>query len=353
MSIRREMSVRRSSLLLGLCLATAAAGPFSPTEAAGFLFPAAAQQWVMPRTPDGHPDLQGNWNNKTLTPLQRPRDQGPVLTPDEIERIEGRRLAQVIDGSQASDPNRGPAPVIGQIGRSYNEIYYDRGDRVAIVNSEPRSSLITNPPNGRRPPLTSEAQRLQQERREFRGQFGGSDHPEIRNLTERCLLFFSSAGPPMLPNGAYNHNYTIVQTADYVMINAEVIHDTRIIRLGEPDPLPDHVRPWMGDSWGRWEGDVLVVETTNFYPGQTFQGIPPTDDFKVIERFTRIDEGTILYEFMIDDPSTYTQPWSGEVPFRKVDHLLYEYACHEGNYALANILTGARYMESQADQNRR
>lgn len=338
------MSTRYSTSLLGLCLVIATAGLF---------FPATAQQWVMPRTPDGHPDLQGNWNNKTLTPLQRPRDQGPVLTPDEIERIEGRRLAQVIDGSQASDPNRGPAPVTGQIGRSYNEIYYDRGDRVAIVNGEPRSSLITNPPNGRRPPFTSEAQRLQRERREFRGQFGGSDHPELRNLTERCLVFFSSVGPPMLPNGAYNHNYTIVQTADYVMINAEVIHDTRIIRLGEPDPLPDHVRPWMGDSWGRWEGDVLVVETTNFYPGQTFQGIPPTDDFKVIERFTRIDEGTILYEFMIDDPSTYTQSWSGEVPFRKVDHLLYEYACHEGNYALANILTGARYIESQADQNRR
>jgi len=162
-------------------------------------------------------------------------------------------------------------------------------------------------------------------------------------------VFFTTIGPPMLPNRAYNHNYTIVQTADHVMIHAEVVHDTRIIRLGEPDPLPDHVRPWMGDSWGRWEGDVLVVETTNISPLQVLRGIPPTERLKVIERFTRVDEETILYEFTIDDPTTYTQPWGGEVPFRKVDHLLYEYACHEGNYALTNILSGARYLESQED----
>jgi hypothetical protein len=271
------------------------------------------------------------------------------LTADEVEEIEGRRATQVREGSQASDPNRGPAPVTGSIGRSYNEIYYDRGTLVAIVNGEPRSSLITNPPNGRTPPLTPEAQRRQQERSEFMSRFGDSDHPELRSLTERCLVFFTTIGPPMLPNRAYNHNYTIVQTADHVMIHAEVVHDTRIIRLGEPDPLPDHVRPWMGDSWGRWEGDVLVVETTNISPLQVLRGIPPTERLKVIERFTRVDEETILYEFTIDDPTTYTQPWGGEVPFRKVDHLLYEYACHEGNYALTNILSGARYLESQED----
>ena len=203
--------------------------------------------------------------------------------------------------------------------------------------------LLTQPP---------EAQRRQQARSEFMSQFGDSDHPELRSLTERCLVFFTSIGPPMLPNGAYNHNYTIVQTADYVMIHAEVVHDTRIIRLGEPDPLPDHVRPWMGDSWGRWEGDVLIVETTNISPLQVLRGIPPTERLKVIERFTRVDEETILYEFTVDDPTTYAQPWGGEVPFRKVDHLLYEYACHEGNYALTNILSGARYLESQSAENR-
>ena len=339
------MNIRYPSLLLGLCLATAAAGLLSPAAAQQSVEP----QWVMPRTPDGHPDLQGNWNNETLTPFERPTGQGPVLTPDEVERIEGRRLEQVIDGSRASDPERGPAPVTGRIGRSYNEIYYNRGERVAVVNGEPRSSLLTNPPNGRRPPLTPEAERVQQERREFRSQFGDADHPELRNLTERCLVFFENVGPPMLPNPFYNNNYTIVQTADYVVIMPEMVHDARIIRLGEPDPLPDHIRPWMGDSWGRWEGDVLVVETTNIYPLHTFRSIPPTDDLKVIERFTRIDEGTILYEFTIDDPTTYTQPWGGEIPFRKVDHHLYEYACHEGNYALANILSAARYLESQED----
>ena len=163
-------------------------------------------------------------------------------------------------------------------------------------------------------------------------------------------MFGSNVGPPMVPNGAYNNNYTIVQTADYVVIHAEVVHDTRIIRLGEPDPVPDHVRPWMGNSWGRWEGDALVVETTNIYPLHTFRGITPTESLKVIERFTRVDEETILYEFTIDDPTTYTQPWGGEIPIRKVDHLLYEYACHEGNYALSNILSGARYQERMEAQ---
>ena len=164
-------------------------------------------------------------------------------------------------------------------------------------------------------------------------------------------MFASNVGPPMIPNSAYNNNYTIVQTADYVMIHAEVVHDTRIIRLGAPRPLPDHVRPWMGDSWGRWEGDVLVVETTNIYPLHTFRGIPPSENLKVIERFTRVDDETLLYEFTIDDPTTYTQPWGGEIPWKKLDDLLYEYACHEGNYALANILSGARYEERQAARN--
>ena len=334
------MSIRYSTSLLGLCLATAAAGLLSP---------AAAQQWVMPRTPDGHPDLQGNWNNGTITPFQRAEGRSPVFTPDSVARLEQRAENRVISGAQPSDPDRPPLAAGANIG-SYNDVYFERGARVAVVNGEPRRSLLTNPPNGRRPPLTPEAQRRQQERSEFSSQFGDADHPELRSLTDRCLMFGSNVGPPMIPNGAYNNNYTIVQTAGYVMIHAEVVHDTRIIRLGEPDPLPDHVRPWMGDSWGRWEGDVLVVETTNIYPLHTFRGIPPTERLKVIERFTRVDEETILYEFTIDDPTTYTQPWGGEIPFRKVDHLLYEYACHEGNYALSNILSGARYQERMEAQ---
>ena len=334
------MSTRSSTSLLGLCLVTVAAGLLSP---------AAAQQWVMPRTPDGHPDLQGNWTNVTLTPFQRAADQGPVFTAEEVARREQGAVDRIISGSEPSDPDRAAPPAGGNIG-AYNTVYFEQGSRVAVINGEARSSLITNPSNGRRPPRTSEAQERIRERNESRSQFGQFDNPENRSLIERCLLFAGNAGPPMIPNGAYNNNYTIVQTADYVMIHPEVVHDTRIIRLGEPDPLPDHVRPWLGDSWGRWEGDVLVVETTNFHPLQTFQGIP-SDNLKVIERFTRVDEETILYEFTVDDPTSYDQQWGGEIPFKKFDKLLYEYACHEGNYALSNVLSGARYQERQAELN--
>ena len=336
------MSMRSSTSLLGLCLAAAAAGLLSP---------ATAQQWVIPRTPDGHPDLQGNWTNVTLTPFQRAADQGPVFTADEVARREQGAQSRVISGAQPSDPERAAPPAGGNVG-AYNNVYFEQGSRVAVINGEPRSSLLTNPSNGRRPSLTPEAERRIQERREFRSQFGQFDNPENRSLIERCFLFASNAGPPMIPNGAYNNNYTIVQTADYVMIHPEVIHDTRIIRLGEPDPPPAHVRQWLGYSWGRWEGDVLVVETTNFHSMQDFRSIPPTDDLKVIERFTRVDQETILYEFTIDDPTTYAEPWGGEIPMKALRNQLYEYACHEGNYALSNVLSGARYQERQAEENR-
>jgi hypothetical protein len=302
--------------------------------------------------PNGHPDLQGNWSNATLTPLQRGRNLGPVYTAEDVDRLEGRAENRLVVDAQPSDPDR-PPPEAGITIVGYNQVFYNRGDRVLVINGEARSSLITNPANGRRPPLLPEAQELRQERRAFRGQFGQSDHPELRTLTDRCLMFGPNVGPPMLPNGRYNNNYTIVQTPDYVMINAEVIHDTRIIQLGEPDRLPDHIRPWMGDSWGRWEGDMLVVETTNFHPMQEFNGIPAAADLKVIERFTRIDEETIRYEFTIDDPETYTQQWGGELNFAKFHDYLYEFACHEGNYSMAAMLTGARFEESQAEQNRR
>ena len=335
------MSTRSSTSLLGLCLAI---------TVAGLLSPAAAQQWVVPRTPDGHPDLQGNWTNVTLTPFQRAEDQGPVFTAEEVARRAQGAQTRLVSGAQPSDPDRPAPPAGGNIG-AYNRVYFEQGTGVAVVNGEYRSSLITNPSNGRRPPRTPEAQQRLRERREFRSQFEQFDNPENRSLIERCLLFAGNAGPPMIPNGAYNNNYTIVQTADHVMIMPEVVHDTRIIRLGEPNPLPDHIRPWLGDSWGHWEGDVLVVETTNFHPLQLFQGLP-SDNLKVIERFSRADEDTILYEFTIDDPTSYTQQWGGEIPFKRLDALLYEYACHEGNYALSNVLSGARYQERQAEQNR-
>ncbi len=155
----------------------------------------------------------------------------------------------------------------------------------------------------------------------------------------------------MIPNTAYNNNYIIVQTADHVMIMSEMIHDVRIIRIGEPSPTPKSVRPYFGNSWGRWEGDVLVVETTNISPQQPVRGAPLSEDARVIERFTRVDEETILYEFTVDDPTMFTEPWGGQIPINKLHAQVYEYGCHEGNYALSAVLSGARYQEAQATRN--
>ena len=230
-------------------------------------------------------------------------------------------------------------------GVEYNEVYWERGSRIAVINGEPRTSLVTRPANGRRPALTPLAQQIQRERRESRSQFGQYDHPELRPFAERCIMFGSPVGPPMMPTGAYNSNYVIVQTDDYLMIMSEMVHDARIIRIGEPQAMRKDVRPWFGNSWGRWEGDALVVETTNINPQQSIRGTPPSEDIRVTERFTRVDEETILYEFTVDDPTMYTESWGGEIPIKKFDAKLYEYACHEGNYSLAGVLSGARYQE--------
>jgi hypothetical protein len=200
--------------------------------------------------------------------------------------------------------------------------------------------------------MTPAAQAYFAERSARRDQFEQYDHPELRPLGERCIVSFgSSAGPPMMPNSAYNNNYTIVQTPGHVLILAEMVHDYRVIRLGEPgdpEPLPSHVKPYFGDSWGRWEGNTLVVETTNVNPDHAVMGVPYSDEARVVERLTRVDDETILYEFTVDDPVNYTGQWGGEIPFERFDDLLYEYACHEGNYALSAVLSGARYEESQA-----
>lgn len=248
-------------------------------------------------------------------------------------------------GAQASDPERGPLPAGGNVG-SYNSVFWNRGDRVAVVNGEPRTSLLTRPSDGRIPALTVDGERRMAEYRAFVAQFGEADNPENRPNIERCILSRSLAGPPMTPNQVYNNNYTIVQTSDFVVIMAEMINDARIIRLGEPSRLPPDVRLWMGESWGRWQGDTLVVETTNLHPGMVFHFEPPPSvDLKVVERFTRVDQETILYQFLVDDPTTYSEAWGGDIPFKRFPQDLYEYACHEANYALENILRGARYQE--------
>lgn len=317
--------------------------------------PASAQQWIPPRTEHGQPDLQGNWTNASLTRLQRPAGLGPVYTPEDVAAIERGERERVERGYQPSDPNR-PAPEPGNVG-DYNEVFFDRGDGVAVVNGEPRTSFITFPADGRVPRLSPEGQQRKQAYDAFRARFGEYDHPELRPLVDRCIVYYASSptgvlGPPMSPTGGYNNNLTIVQNADHVVVRAEMIHDIRIVRLGEPKPLPDHMRPWFGDSWGRWEGNTLVIETTNVHPAQgfneSFDKIPYSDDYKVIERLTRVDEETILYEFAVHDPRTFSEPWGGQIPWRKFDQQVLDYDCHEGNYAVENSMRGARYQERPA-----
>ena len=333
-----------SRILIALLCATVAPGVVS-TVAAQNRGPDA--EWEIPRTPDGRPDLQGTWTNQSLTPIQRGRNQESlVYTPEQVAQIEQGYVDRFIRGSQPSDPDR-PAPPTGQGVGTYNNIYFETGNRVSVVNGEPRTSLITVPSNGRIPALTPEAQARRAERRESRSQFAQYDHPEMRPLAERCLTSYGSpAGPPMLPNGGYNSNYIIVQTPDYVMIMTEMVHDTRIIRMGDGPRLPAHIRPWMGDSWGHWEGDVLVVETSNIHPLQPYSSA----DMKVTERFSRMHEEAILYEFTVDDPSTYTESWGGQIPMMAMHDQIYEYACQEGNYSLESVLSGARYQERMQAQ---
>ena len=326
--------------------------------AAGMILPAIAQaqatpkeerwdpNYRPPKIAGGHPDLQGNWTNVTITPFERREGMEPFYSWDEVHETERQAEAAIIARAQPSDPDRPPPPP-GDSPGGYNSVYIDRGTNIAVVNGEPRTSLLTNPPDGRIPSLTPAGQRRRATLAASREGFAQYDNPELRPLGERCIVSFgTSMGPPMIPNTFYNNNYTIVQTEDHVLILAEMVHDYRVIRLGEPDRrLPEQVTPWFGDSWGHWEGNTLVVETTNLNPRYPFRGMPPSPETKVYERFTRVDDDTILYEFTVDDPA-YTQPWGGEIPLEKFDDLVYEYACHEGNYALMNILSGARYQES-------
>ncbi len=317
-------------------------------------------KWVLPRTPDGHPDLQGNWSNATMTPLERPAGQGRALTPEQVAALEKVRSDSLEKGARASDPNR-PAPPVGGDGSTgaagmvggYNLFYIDAGDHFATVNGEVRSSFIIDPPNGRLPALLPQAKaRLAARAAYMRGK-SEYDHPEFRPLAERCIMSFgSNAGPPMLPNGFYNNNYTIVQRKDVVLIMTEMVHDVRIIRMNATPSLPPTMRPWMGESVGKWVGDTLVVTTTNLpsrqFPFWQFSGAIVSDSFTVTEKFHRTGQYKILYRFTVQDPGTWATPWSGELPFNKMDDLIYEYACHEGNYALSNVLSGARAMEREA-----
>jgi hypothetical protein len=304
-----------------------------------------AVPWRAPRTADGHPDLQGVWTNATITPLERPDQFGQRLVLNDaearaLEQAEADYNAEKDAPSDLSQELTGRCRSGTGASCGYNNFWIDRGSQVAIYNGTKRSSLIVDPANGKVPALTPERQRGSAARVQIsRNNFDG---PEARSLGERCILAFgSSSGPPMLPV-LYNNHYQIVQNRDHVVILVEMVHDARIIRLGGKHPPPS-VRRYMGDSIGRWEGDTLVVETTNFTDRETFRGA--TENLKVVERLTRVGPATINYRFTIEDPAAFTRSWSGEIPLNADNDKIYEYACHEGNYALPGILAGAREEE--------
>jgi hypothetical protein len=336
-----------------------------------------AARWVLPRTPDGKPDLQGNWTNETQTPLERMTAGGSTLTDEQAAAIEKRALDVEEYRDKASDPNRPAPPKGGEAGRlaapgersfieqiseaaggavgGYNGFWLDPGLKVIRIDGVARSSIIIDPPNGRIPGLTDLGKKRMAEIAARSRRFGEFDHPEMRPLADRCLLSFgSNAGPPMLPNYFYNNNYTIVQTPDNILIMAEMVHDTRIIRMNAKAHMNARNQPWLGDSIGHWEGDTLVVETTNINPMQreqtsilwAYRGA--SENLKVTERFTRTGPDTIVYRFTMEDPTVFTAPFTGELPFTKIDEMVYEYACHEGNYAMTNILSGERSKEREA-----
>jgi hypothetical protein len=295
-----------------------------------FTTPAAGQ--TPRRTPWGDPDLQGLWTNATITPLERPADLAgkSVLTQQEAADYEKRT-------NQARDADSRAGGTEADLGRAYNQFWYDRGTKVVETR---RTSLITDPPDGRVPALTPEAQKRADARAAARKR-SPADGPEDRSLPERCILW-PTAGPPMLPSG-YNNNYQILQTPGYVVILIEMIHDVRIIPLdGRPHTPPD-IRQWTGDSRGRWDGNTLVVTTTNFTDKTNFRGA--SEKLRLVERLTRADADTLNYEFTVEDPSAFTKPWSVAVPMSKTDGPIYEYACHEGNYGMTNLLSGARAQE--------
>ncbi len=299
----------------------------APVSATGETQNREDASWTVPRTPWGDPDLQGLWNNSTTTPLERPTEYAnkEFLTPEELAALD-----------QAARDRADQPPRPGDTG-SYNGFWFNRGNLLT------RTSLIVDPADGRLPPMTLAGEtRATWER--------GTDSWVDRNLAERCV----TRGAPKRPGG-YNNNFLIMQTPGYVAILQEMIHEVRFISLDERPPLPDGVRQWMGDSRGRWEGDTLVVETRNFRNLGTAHPAPNMallealgPQLHLVERFTRQDADTLLYQFTVNDPTAFTTPWSVEMTMTKTENALYEYACHEGNYGLFNILAGAQADERSA-----
>lgn len=301
----------------------------------GLAGPGSAQQNpepAIPRLSNGLPDMQGTWDFRTITPLQRPERYGTreFLSEDEASEFEAARQEELNRDNFTDTSTTG----------DYNEFWYDRGNRILGSN---RTSLITSPENGRLPEMTEEAEALAARAREEAALNRGI---EVRPLSERCIMGFNS-GPPMLPS-AYNNNVQIIQTPDHVLIHNEMVHNARIVKLDETSHR-ESPRKWEGDSIGYWDGDTLVVETRHFAGPTSF--LNSSSEMELTEKFWLIDADSLSYEFTISDPSRWEQSWTVMFPMVRSSEPIYEYACHEGNYSMAGIMAGWRRQEVESELN--
>ena len=320
----------RGLVTVVLAAATVTAGCRAGQDASPAPDATAGKTFVVPRTADGRPDLNGVWDFRTITPVERPDDLAgkAVLSGEEATEFEKRTL-------EGRNPDRRDGGKDADVGRAYNQFWWDYGSK---MNRDGRTSLIIDPPDGKIPPLTPEAQKREAAQAALRRM--PPRGPEDRSLGERCILGFNT-GPPMLPS-AYNNNLQIFQTRNHVALYNEMVHDARVVPLdGRP---PGTIPQWTGSSRGRWDGDTLVVETTNFLRDTSFRSSSAT--LHLIERFSRVASDTLLYQFTVEDPTTWTKPWTVALPMLKSEDKIYEYACHEGNYGMTNMLAGARAEES-------
>jgi hypothetical protein len=328
------------AVLTALALSTALPITAQPTT--------IAQGYKPSRTSDGRPDLQGVWTNAAVTKLQREGAFATLVVPEAAaKRVQAQQYALNQAAQRPTNSSQG-APTDKNTQAGYNRFWVDPGATLGMVKGEYRSSWIIDPANGRMPLSPQGLQKMAAIRRASGG--GGYEGPELRPMGERCLIGFGGTGGPPMLNVLYNNHYQIVQTPGAVVITVEMNHDARVIPIAADKASARHrsnaIKPWLGDSVGWWEGDTLVVETKNFSPTQI--GKTPvlvTETGRVIERLTRWSEDQILYEFTVEDPSVYAKAWKGEMSLNRSDERMFEYACHEGNYALPGILAGARRAE--------
>jgi hypothetical protein len=342
---RTLVSALAVSVVIAMAMAatSSVAGQSAPLEKAKAIARTVAptKAYTPPKTPDGQPDLQGFWTNSTYVPLERPQGvTKEIYTPDEAEAAIKRAAERE---SEQTEPG-----TTADVHYDFTQFGLDRSQSTFAKTL--RTSQIYDPPDGKVPPMTAEGQKRQQERAAARKMAGGQ-YDDVKNMPigSRCIMM-GGAGPP-LQNAGYNANYQIVQGAGYVMILTEMIHDARVIPIDNRPAPPSGVRQWTGISRGHYEGNTLVVETTNFNGKNPFRN--GSENMKVIERFTRVADDAIEYKFTIDDPSTWTKSWSAELPLVKTDGPIFEFACHETNYGIANILAGAREDEKKAAEKRK